>query len=282
MSKQQGIVGLLAIACQYVSMAAAIDLAEARGAGCVRMTVQAKATKQHPAITDGDIDDLRQKIIKRIQALGIATGATQAMKNNQILIQAAQSEDLNIIVRSLSTTGELQFKLQKPDTRKQLDAEMAARRKLEAKRYTLAGAKNPDAIDNTIAKHDLRIAKLFQPTFIDGSRIKNALIKSESDGTWAIQIQLDAEGGREFAKNTKKVAGTGRSVGIFIDGGLVSMPIVDAGYAANGITGGYAVITGNFDRATASVLAVKLRTGALPVPVEIVSQGLYRSCPAIQ
>jgi preprotein translocase subunit SecD len=263
-------------------MGGLLDRSEAIAAGCVRMTVQAKATKAHPEITDDDISSLRQKIIQRIQGLGIATGATQSMKNRQILIQASQAEDIATIARSISTTGELQLRIQKPNTAKQLAAEMAALRTLEAKRYTIEGAKDPQSIDLAISKQNVKIGKLFQPYFINGERIQNAMAQAEKDGSWSIQVQFDSIGNKEFAKQTKNIAGTGRSVGIFIDGNPVSMPIIDSQYARNGIVGGYAVISGNFDRQTASVLAVKLKTGVLPIPVEIMSQGLYKSCPILK
>jgi len=51
---------------------------------------------------------------------------------------------------------------------------------------------------------------------------------------------------------------------------LVSAPTVGPEYADNGITGGSAVITGGFSIQEAQDLAIQLRGGALPLPVEIV------------
>jgi preprotein translocase subunit SecD len=59
-------------------------------------------------------------------------------------------------------------------------------------------------------------------------------------------------------------------LGIFLDDVLISAPIVGPEFARTGITGGTAVITGNFTVETATDLAVKLRAGALPVPIQVI------------
>ena len=84
-------------------------------------------------------------------------------------------------------------------------------------------------------------------------------------------IYFDNEGAQRFAELTKNIALTGRSIGIFLDNDLISAPVVDdPRLAETGITGGSAVITGNFTVETANDLAVQLRGGALPFPVEVV------------
>jgi preprotein translocase subunit SecD len=74
----------------------------------------------------------------------------------------------------------------------------------------------------------------------------------------SIGLKFDAEGSKIFAALTKKLAGTGRAVGIFLNDRLMSYPIVSAQYAQTGITGGSAVITGNFSVQEAKDLAAQL------------------------
>ena len=74
---------------------------------------------------------------------------------------------------------------------------------------------------------------------------------------------------------TKRMAGTGRAIGIFLDDDPISTPIVNNMFAATGITGGKAVIQGNFTAEVANYLAIQLRSGALPVTIEIVSLQKY-------
>jgi preprotein translocase subunit SecD len=92
----------------------------------------------------------------------------------------------------------------------------------------------------------------------------------QPSSTWEILLQFDKTGGDTFAKLTKKLAGTGRAVGIFLDNDLISTPVIGADLAATGITGGRAVISGNFTAAMAKEIVVLLQSGTLPVPVKIV------------
>ncbi|NJM77998.1 MAG: protein translocase subunit SecD, partial [Acaryochloridaceae cyanobacterium RU_4_10] len=67
------------------------------------------------------------------------------------------------------------------------------------------------------------------------------------------------------------IAGTGTDFRYFSRRSLISYPSVSAQYAGHGgIAGGNAQISGQFDAQSANDLAVQLRGGALPVPVEII------------
>jgi preprotein translocase subunit SecD len=88
--------------------------------------------------------------------------------------------------------------------------------------------------------------------------------------SWSISLRFDGRGAELFADLTKSIAGTGRTLGIFLDNDLISAATVDARYAQEGITGGNAEISGNFTAQKAQELAHQLEGGALPVPVEIV------------
>src|SRR6185503_257817 len=55
--------------------------------------------------------------------------------------------------------------------------------------------------------------------------------------------------------------------GIFLDGQLISAPTVQ-----QAITDGTAIISGNFSVQQAKELATRLNSGALPVPIKLISQ----------
>src|SRR6185503_9074076 len=55
--------------------------------------------------------------------------------------------------------------------------------------------------------------------------------------------------------------------GIFLDGQLISAPTVQ-----QAITDGTAIISGNFSVDDAKALATRLNSGALPVPIKLISQ----------
>ena len=82
-------------------------------------------------------------------------------------------------------------------------------------------------------------------------------------------LNFNAEGGEKFAQLTQSIAGTGRLLGIVLDGDPISEATVGPQYKAAGISGGTASISGNFTAEDARDLEVQLRGGSLPLPVEI-------------
>jgi protein-export membrane protein SecD len=107
----------------------------------------------------------------------------------------------------------------------------------------------------------------YKSTGLTGRNLKNASVTFQSQGLGEPQIslQFDSEGTKLFADLTKK--NLGKTIGIFLDGNLIEAPTVQAE-----ITNGEAVITGSFTLQAAKDLVQKLNTGALPVPLSLVSQ----------
>jgi preprotein translocase subunit SecD len=123
----------------------------------------------------------------------------------------------------------------------------------------------------SLQKSNEAIAKLFKSVDLTGKNLKDARPQPTQAGNlWEVAIAFDDEGGKKFAELTKNLAGTGRSIGIFLDNELISAPVVGAEFADTGIAGGRAVITGNFTLDSANDLAIQIRGGSLPFPVEVV------------
>ncbi|MFM7613285.1 MAG: preprotein translocase subunit SecD, partial [Synechococcales cyanobacterium] len=122
-----------------------------------------------------------------------------------------------------------------------------------------------------LKKNYQAIAELFASTDppLTGKYLKDAYGEPTQGNNWNVALRFDNEGGALFAELTKQLAGTGRGIGIFLDNELISSPSVGVEFAATGITGGSAIITGRFQAEEANNLGVQLRGGALPVPVEI-------------
>ena len=121
---------------------------------------------------------------------------------------------------------------------------------------------NPDEVDT-----------IFEPTQLTGAQLSGATtLAPQATGSefWGVELRFDSDGATIFADLTREIAGTGRSIGIFLDGNLLSAPVVRGDRNPNGITGGVASITGQFDVNEARDLTVKLEAGALPVPVEVI------------
>jgi SecD/SecF fusion protein len=96
--------------------------------------------------------------------------------------------------------------------------------------------------------------------------------------SWQVAIEFQGEGGRRWAELTGTAAcqppgDPARRVAIVLDRQVISSPQVDPSVPCEqGIGGGQTVITGDFTEREAAELALLIRAGALPVPVEVVEQ----------
>ncbi len=107
----------------------------------------------------------------------------------------------------------------------------------------------------------------YKSTGLTGKNLKSASVVFQSQGLGEPQISLrfDEEGTKLFADLTKK--NLNKTIAILLDGKIISAPTVQSE-----ITNGEAVITGKFTLQEAKTLAQNLNTGALPVPLTLVSQ----------
>ena len=87
---------------------------------------------------------------------------------------------------------------------------------------------------------------------------------------WDVTLSFNTEGGKKFAELTQSIAGSGRLLGIVLDGRSISEATVGPEFKPAGITGGGASITGNFTAEEARDLEVQLRGGSLPLPVKLI------------
>jgi preprotein translocase subunit SecD len=128
-----------------------------------------------------------------------------------------------------------------------------------------------EELRKSLDKSNQALLNLFESVGLTGKNLEDARpAPTQAGNAWEVAIRFNAEGGKKFAELTKNLAGTGRSLGIFLDNNLISAPSVGVEFANTGITGGAAVITGNFTIETANDLAVQLRGGSLPFPVKVV------------
>jgi protein-export membrane protein SecD len=103
-------------------------------------------------------------------------------------------------------------------------------------------------------------------TELTGKNLKKASVQfNPNDNSPEVGLEFDNEGAEMFAAITERNIGS--PVAIFLDGEPISIPTVN-----EKIPNGKAVISGNFNISDAKLLAQRLNAGALPVPIELVSQ----------
>lgn len=244
--------------------------------GGSQLTIEAKPTKDIPKISEPELESIKKVIENRVNGLGVSEPLVQTMGNRQILVQLPGVSDPQEAEKVLGGTAQLDFREQKPDTEGALGV---ARQQNILAKGLLEGLKKSDKKDpasikmakETLQKSNLAIAESFTAPKITGKNLKTAQAEShQQDSGWDVTLRFDEIGGKQFTDLTKNLAGTKLGIGIFLDGDLLSSPTVDGQYKLTGISGGSAVINGNFTARDAETLAISLRGGALPVPVEIV------------
>lgn len=106
----------------------------------------------------------------------------------------------------------------------------------------------------------------FLPAELTGKYLKRAEVQFDPNTNVPyIAVEFNDEGSKLFEQITER--NVGKPVGVFLDGMLTQAPVVQ-----EKITGGRAVITGQFTIEEARSHVRDLNSGALPVPIALISQ----------
>ncbi len=109
-------------------------------------------------------------------------------------------------------------------------------------------------------------AEQWKTSGLSGKQLKRTTVTQDPQtGQVQVSLQFDEAGTQMFADLTKR--SVGKPVAIFLDGTPISTPVVN-----EPILNGSAVISGSFSLQEAKLLSQRLNSGALPVPVELISQ----------
>ena len=129
----------------------------------------------------------------------------------------------------------------------------------------LPGVKDPDAAIQTIGKTAmLEFKDEDGNTVLTGTDLKDAQASTnQQSGQNVVNLEFSDEGAKKFADLTTK--NVGRTIAILLDGEVLTAPNV-----REPILGGKAEISGQKSLEEAQNLAVVLRSGALPVKVNII------------
>jgi preprotein translocase subunit SecD len=242
--------------------------------GGSQLTIQVNPSETIKVVGERELEAVQKVIENRINGLGVSEPVVQTIGQNQISVQLPGVDDPTQAERVLGGTAQLEFREQKAGSEAQFGAENIVLRELQIQQAKLRTT--PDqkvAIDeNTAAikRSAKAIADLFEKPSLIGKDLTDAYPAQTSPQQWAVGINFSKEGGDKFAEMTKRLAGTGRSIGIFLDGVPISTPTVAIEYAQTGIQGGGATISGNFDAKSANELGIQLKGGSLPLPIQIV------------
>ncbi len=206
-------------------------------------------------LTKKEINKLRKTLIsqsieiirRRIDENGTKEPTIQAQGENRILLQVPGVKDSSTVKRLLGKTAKMSFHF---------------------------------VSDATFSKTDIsRIDKTkFQKIFDDKNRLyiieKEATINGELltdanptyfEGKPAVSFKFNKTGKRKFAKLTSE--NIGRIFAIVLDNKIITAPRINSS-----ITQGTGIISGSFTTQEATDLALLLRAGALPAPLEVIEE----------
>jgi|TARA_B100000073_G_scaffold246303_1_gene206764 preprotein translocase subunit SecD len=299
MARQQGWFALilaLAIAAAAVLSSFPLQLGlDLRGGS--QLTLEVQPAGEITTIGAEQMEAVKAVLDRRVNGLGVAESTLQTVGEDQLVLQLPGVTDPTRAADVLGSTALLEFRAQQEGTQeevqslRQLKAQLlsvlSTRSETEAseldpveleelekrqKELGLEGTAKTETeqLEQLLARTNREILDRFDPTAFTGKQLVTAGRQQQQNGTgWEVTLSFNAEGGEKFAELTQSIAGTGRLLGIVLDGELISEASVGPQYKAAGISGGTASISGNFTAEQARDLEVQLRGGSLPLPVEI-------------
>ncbi len=219
-------------------------------------------------------------IRNRIDQFGVAEPVIIRQGDDEIVIQLPGVKDPKRALKLLGDTAQLEFKLVAESAGLNLpqlvDQARSAGQWTEGESVTrLNRALQSRLPDNTSIHFEKNIDKktgretltplLLENTILmTGEMIKNAQVRiGGSFNEPYVSLDMTGRGGKVFATLTEK--NVGKRMAIVLDEVVRSAPVI-----RERILGGSAQISGSFTHEEAADLAIVLRVGALPAPVDII------------
>jgi preprotein translocase subunit SecD len=207
------------------------------------------------AIKEGAVEQALETIRNRIDQYGVSEPTIQRESENRILVQLPGVKDPERAIKLIGQTAVLEFKV--VDEEHSLDGALSGTVPAGSE---ILYQRSYDPETNRTKKIPLLVQKR---TLMTGDALADARV--EFDRTYNqphVGIRFNPRGTRIFdqiaAENVNK------RLAIILDGNVYSAPVIRQAHY-----GGQAVIEGSFTPEEARDLAIVLRAGSLPAPVQI-------------
>jgi protein-export membrane protein SecD len=219
--------------------------------GGSHLIYQADVSQIPAADIDTSMASVRDVIERRVNAFGVSepvvqvqTGGFGSTNTHQLSVELPGVTDITKAEALIGQTPLLEFKVQS-DT--------------PVPQQVTVGK------DGTVDMSNVSLDNNFVPTGLNGSYLKQAqLIFAQGTNEPTVSLQFNDAGTKLFAQITKD--NVGKVIAIYLDGQVISAPVV-----REPITDGTAVISGSFTPEQARDLVSSLNSGALPVPISLIS-----------
>lgn len=232
--------------------------------GGTHLVYRADISKIKSNEVSDSMESLRDVIERRVNLFGVSepivqlqTGGLGTSNEQRLIVELPGVTDINQAVSMIGQTPVLEFKTERPASEKDeiLKAQEAFKNaSMEEKKVLLEKYTDKLVLDPYYVSSELTGRYLE----------KSSLEFDQNTGEPKVALLFNAEGAALFAKITKE--NIGKQVAIYLDNAPISTPVV-----RDEITSGRAEISGNFNPKEAKTLVGRLNSGALPVPIELIS-----------
>jgi protein-export membrane protein SecD len=217
--------------------------------GGTHLVYKADVSQVFESEVNDSMNALRDVIERRVNAFGVAEPSIQIQDagfanggEQRLIVDLPGVTDVAKAIEMIGQTPTLDFRTENPDKDKPQEVTVD---------------------ENGVVKLDMW--SQYVKTELTGRYLDKAILEfNPTTGEPVVGLQFDAEGSKLFEKITSE--NVGKPVAIFLDGQPISVPTVN-----EAITGGQAQISGNFRPEEAKLLVGRLNSGALPVPITLIS-----------
>ncbi len=193
---------------------------------------------------------------RRIDETGTKEATIVAQGQDRILVQLPGERNPQRIKDLLKQTAKMNFHLL--DVSNSVEDAMAGR--------VPPGSMLLPADNEVEPNGQPRMYLVQRRIMVAGDRLSDAQPGTNPQtGEWVVNFQFDSLGGRQFGNVTRE--NVGKPLAIVLDNKVISAPVI-----REPILGGRGQISGNFTVSSAQDLAVLLRAGALPAPLNIIEE----------
>jgi protein-export membrane protein SecD len=214
--------------------------------GGTHLLYSADVSKLNSSQIDESMDALRDIIERRVNLFGVGEPVVQVQKgtfgsenSHRLSVELPGVTEIGKAIEMIGQTPFLEFRIQSNQPQQ-----------------VIVGTDGTASIDPN---------GNFVATELNGKYLKSSqLTFNSSTGEPIVNLNFNDEGSKLFEKITRE--NIGKTVAIYLDGQVISAPVV-----REAITGGQAQISGSFTPDEGKILVGRLNSGALPVPISLIS-----------
>src|SRR5919108_1261200 len=229
-----------------------------RGGTQIVLEARARAGQTLSADT---VDRTLEVLRRRVDQLGVSEPTLQRSGDRRVIVELPGVSDPEEALKVIGRTAQLTF-----------------HRVLSVEPSAAEESPESDSDEGLVLTDESGARLRLAAASVTGAEIGDArAMYNQAPPGWTVQVSFRGEGSGEFERLTGEAAcappgDPSRRIAIVLDREVISSPEVGTDVACNDGISGETVITGDFSQDEADELALLIRAGALPVPVDVVEQ----------